>query len=65
MGAEPHTRRKPGYCTCAQEAISTKRRKKIGPSVAYKTRGTFLSQSMRQEDDHGEDTYKYSAGPQR
>ena len=33
-----------GYCTCAQVAGSTKRRKKIGSSVAYKTTGTFLSQ---------------------
>ena len=30
------------YCTCAQEAVSTKRRKKFGLSVAYKTIGTFL-----------------------
>ena len=33
-----------GYCTGAQEAVSTKRRKKFGSSVAYKTRGTFQSQ---------------------
>ena len=33
-----------GYCTGAQEAVSTKRRKKFGSSVAYKTRGTILSQ---------------------
>ena len=33
------------YCTCAQEAVSTKRRKKFGSSVAYKTVGTFLSKS--------------------
>ena len=33
-----------GYCTGAQEAVSTKRRKKFGASVAYKTIGTFLSQ---------------------
>ena len=32
------------YCTCAQAAGSTKLRKKIGLSVAYKTIGTFLSQ---------------------
>ena len=35
-----------------------KRRKKIGSSVAYKTRGKFLSQSMGQEDGHGKDTDK-------
>ena len=29
-----------------------------GSSVAQKTRGPFLSQSMRQEDGHGEDTSK-------
>ena len=33
----------PGYCMCAQAAGSTKRRKKMGSSVAYKTIGTFLS----------------------
>ena len=37
------------YCTCAQEAVSTKRRKKFGSSVAYKTIGTFLSK-VRRED---------------
>ena len=54
-----------GYCTCAQEAISTKRRTKIGSSVACKTRGIFLSQRVRQEDDHGEDTNQKAAAPWR
>ena len=36
------------HCTCAQEAIITKRRKKFGSSVAYKTIGTFLSKSETQ-----------------
>ena len=40
------------YCTCAQEAVSTKRRKKFGSSVAHKTIGTFLSQ-VRREDASG------------
>ena len=40
------------YCTCAQEAVSTKRRKKFGSSVAYKTIGTFLSK-VRHEDASG------------
>ena len=33
-----------GYITCAQVAGSTKRRKKMGSSGAYKTIGTFRSQ---------------------
>ena len=33
-----------GYCMGAQEAVSTKRRRKFGLSTAYKTIGTFLSQ---------------------
>ena len=37
-----------GYVTCALAANSTKRRKKMGSSVAYKTIGTFLSQKMGQ-----------------
>ena len=41
------------YGTCAQVADSTKRRKKMGSSVAYKTIGTFLSQKMRLEDACG------------
>ena len=32
------------YCTWAQEAISTKRRKKFGSAVAYKTISTVVSQ---------------------
>ena len=36
-----------GYVTCALAANSTKRRKKMGSSVAYKTIGTFLSQNKR------------------
>jgi len=35
-----------GYCTCAQKAIRTKRRKKIGSLVAQNTIGTSLSQEM-------------------
>ena len=35
-----------GYVTCAQVAGSTKRRKKMCSSMAYKTIGTFLSQRM-------------------
>ena len=33
-----------GYCTGAQEVVSTKCRKKFGSSMAYKTIGTFSSQ---------------------
>ena len=40
----PHPEGTLGYCTGAQEAVCTKRRKKFGSSVAYKTIGTFLSQ---------------------
>ena len=43
----------PLYCTCAQAAVSTKCRKKIGSSVAYETIGTFLSQKMGREDASG------------
>ena len=39
-----------GYVTCALAANSTKRRKKMGSSVAYKTIGTFLLQDKRHED---------------
>ena len=42
-----------GYVTCALAANSTKRRKKMGSSVAYKTIGTFLSQNKRHEDTCG------------
>ena len=42
-----------GYVTCALAANSTKRRKKMGSSVAYKTIGTFLSQNKRHEDACG------------
>ena len=34
------------------------RRKEMDSSVAYETIGTFLSQSMRHENDRGEDTNK-------
>ena len=51
----PHERTL-GYCTCAQAAVSTKLRKKMGLSVAYKTRGTFLSQKMGHEDASGQVT---------
>ena len=36
-------RRDSGYCTCAHEAVSTKRRKKFGSSVAYKGGEAFTS----------------------
>ena len=36
-----------GNCTCAQEAVSTKRWKKMGSAVAYKTRGNPLSHTMK------------------
>ena len=42
-----------GYVTCALAANSTKRRKKMGSSVAHKTIGTFLSQNKRHEDACG------------
>ena len=42
-----------GYVTCALAANTTKRRKKMGSSVAYKTIGTFLSQNKRHEDACG------------
>ena len=59
-----------GYITCAQAADSTKRRKKMGLSVAYKTIGTFLSQNMGHEDACGwatdqckaVDTQRYANG---
>ena len=35
----------------------------MGSSVAYKTRGAFLSRSVRQEDDQGEDTKKSKREP--
>ena len=47
-----------GYCTRAQEAVSTKRKKKMGSPVAYNTRGTFLSQRMRHKDASGRATDK-------
>ena len=39
-----------------------KRRKKMGSSVAYKTRGTFLSQNMGHEDACGWATEMQSSG---
>ena len=50
-----------GYVTCALAANSTKRRKKMGSSVAYKTIGTFLSQNMRHEDARGGGTDRCNA----
>ena len=50
-----------GYVTCALAANSTKRRKKMGSSVAYKTIGTFLSQK-RHEDACGWATEMQSSG---
>ena len=47
-----------GYVTCALVANTTKRRKKMGSSVAYKTIGTFLSQDKRHEDACGWATKK-------
>ena len=51
-----------GYVTCALAANSTKRRKKMGSSVAYKTIGTFLSQNKRHEDACGWATEMQSSG---
>ena len=48
----------PGHCTCAQAAISTKRRKKIGSAVAYRTRGTFPSERVRHDNASGQATHK-------
>ena len=45
-----------GYGTCAQAAVSTKRRETMGSSVAYKTRGTFVSQKMGHEAAGGQTT---------
>ena len=42
-----------GYVTCALAANSTKNRKKMGSSVAYKTIGIFRSQKMGPEDACG------------
>ena len=39
-----------GYCTCAQ-CNQHKRRNTIGSSVSKRTIGTFLSQTVRHEDD--------------
>ena len=47
---------------CALAANSTKRRKKMGSSVAYKTIGTFLSQNMGHEDAYGWATEMQSSG---
>ena len=54
-----------GNRTCAQEATSANRRRRMGSSVASKTIGTFVSQKMRQEDGHGEDTNERAAAPRR
>ena len=51
-----------GYVTGAQEAGSTKRSKKMGSSVAYKTIGTVLSQNMGHEDACGWATEMQSSG---
>ena len=51
-----------GYVTCALAADNTKRRKKMGSSVAYKTIGTFLSQNMGHEDARGWATKMQSSG---
>ena len=51
-----------GHVTCALAANSTKRRKKMGSSVAYKTIGTFLSQDKRHEDACGWATEMRSSG---
>ena len=52
-----------GYVACALAAGSTKRRKKMGSSVAYKTIGTFLSQNMGHEDACGWATEMQSGTP--
>ena len=46
-------RRNSGLCHVCTGGNSTKRRKKMGSSVAYKTIGTFLSQDKRHEDACG------------
>ena len=51
-----------GYVTCALAAVSTKRRKKMGSSVAYQTISTFLSQNMGHEDAFGWATEMQSSG---
>ena len=51
-----------GYVTCALAANSTKRRKKMGSSVAYKTIGTFLSQDKRHKDACGWATEMRNSG---
>ena len=62
-GRDPFTpERTLGYVTCALAANSTKRRKKMGSSVAYKTIGTFLSQNKRHEDACGWATEMRSSG---
>ena len=58
----PPPERTLGYVTCALAADSTKRRKDMGSSVAYKTIGTFLSQNMGHEDACGWATEMQSSG---
>ena len=50
-----------GYATCVQVAGSTKLRKKMGSSVAYKTIGTFLSK-VRRKHACGQSTKQAKAG---
>ena len=55
-------RRNSGLCHVCTGGNSTKRRKKLGSSVAYKTIGTFLSQDKRHEDACGWATEMRNSG---
>ena len=58
----PPPRRNSGLCHVCTGGNSTKRRKKMGSSVAYKTIGTFLSQDKRHEDACGWATEMRNSG---
>ena len=60
-GSHP-PRRNSGLCHVCTGGNSTKRRKKMGSSVAYKTIGTFLSQDKRHEDACGWATEMRNSG---
>ena len=62
LPAAPHPRRNSGLCHVCTGGNSTKRRKKMGSSVAYKTIGTFLSQDKRHEDACGWATEMRNSG---
>ena len=57
--------RKPVLLHVCTRGGQHKAQEEDGSSVAQKTRGPFLSQSMRQEDGRGEDTSKWTAAPRR